>query len=348
MNVLITGNMGYIGPTVVRHLKTTDPQIRILGLDAGYFAHCLTGADALPEHRVEVQHFADVRDFDPALLQGVDAVVHLAAISNDPMGNAFEQVTAEVNHAASVRLARLAKQAGVSHFVFASSCSVYGYAEGAARDENSELNPLTAYAKSKIHTEDDIRGLAGADFVITSLRFPTACGMSERLRLDLVLNDFVAAAVAEKRITILSDGTPWRPLIDIKDMARAIEWAIGRETGQGGAFLAVNVGRTEWNYQIRDLARAVQEEIPGVEVHINPDAQPDKRSYQVDFGLYRDLAPDHLPQVDLRQSIRELRDGLQAMGFNNTDFRNSDYMRLRVLAGLREKGLLAADLRWAG
>jgi nucleoside-diphosphate-sugar epimerase len=262
------------------------------------------------------------------------------------MGNAFEQVTDEINHQSSVKLAQLAKAARVKSYVFASSCSVYGYAEGAARDENSELNPLTAYAKSKINTENDIRELAGDDFVITSLRFPTACGMSERLRLDLVLNDFVAAAVAERRITILSDGTPWRPLIDIKDMARAIDWAIGRDAGRGGAFLAVNVGRTEWNYQIKDLARAVQEEIPGVEVHINPDAQPDKRSYQVDFGLYKELAPDHLPQVDLRQSIRELRDGLEAMGFNNTDFRNSDYMRLRVLSGLREKGLLDPDLRW--
>ncbi len=348
MNVLITGNMGYIGPTVVRHLQEQDPDTRVLGLDSGFFAHCLTGADTLPEHRIDVQHFADVRDFDPALLEGVDAIVHLAAISNDPMGKAFEHVTAQVNHAASVRLARLAKKAGVSRFVFASSCSVYGYAEGAARDENSALNPLTAYAKSKINTEHDIRELADERFVITSLRFPTACGMSERLRLDLVLNDFVAAAVAERRITILSDGTPWRPLIDIQDMARAIEWAIGRDPGRGGAFLAVNVGRTEWNYQIKDLARAVQEEIPGVEVHINPQAQPDKRSYQVDFGLYKALAPDHLPRVDLRQSIRELRDGLEAMGFNNTDFRNSDYMRLRVLSGLREKGLLDADLRWMG
>ncbi len=346
MNVLITGNMGYIGPTVVQRLKSNDPDTRVQGVDSAFFAHCLTGADALPERRLDRQFFADVRDIDTAMLEGVDAIVHLAAISNDPMGKAFERVTADVNHAASVRLARLAREAGVSRFVFASSCSVYGYAEGAARDERSALNPLTAYAKSKINTENDIRELADTDFVITSLRFPTACGMSERLRLDLVLNDFVAAAVAERKITILSDGTPWRPLIDIQDMARAIDWAIGRDPDHGGAFLAVNVGRTEWNYQIKDLARAVQDEIPGVEVQINPDAQPDKRSYQVDFGLYKELAPDHLPQVDLHQSIRELRDGLQAMGFNNTDFRNSDYMRLKVLSGLREKGLLSPDLRW--
>jgi len=272
--------------------------------------------------------------------------VHLAAISNDPMGKAFEEITVEVNHRASVRLAKAAKEMGVNRFVFASSCSVYGYAEGAARDEDSELNPLTAYARSKISTETDIQHLAGDDFVITSLRFPTACGMSERLRLDLVLNDFVAAAVASKKITILSDGTPWRPLIDIKDMTRAMAWAIGRATSSGGAFLAINVGCTEWNYQIRDLAQAVREEVPEVEVEINPHAQPDKRSYQVDFGRYKALAPQHLPQVDLRQSIRELREGLECMGFNNAEFRNSDYMRLKVLMGLRDKGLLDSELRW--
>jgi nucleoside-diphosphate-sugar epimerase len=245
-----------------------------------------------------------------------------------------------------VRLAKAAKEMGVKRFVFASSCSVYGYAEGAARNEASELNPLTSYARSKINTETDIRHLADEGFVITSLRFPTACGMSERLRLDLVLNDFVAAAVSSKKITILSDGTPWRPLIDIKDMTRAMEWAIGRSVSAGGAFLAINVGRTEWNYQIKDLAQAVREEMPEVEVEINPNAQPDKRSYQVDFSRYQVFAPGHLPQVDLRQSIRELKQGLEGMGFNNLDFRNSDYMRLKVLMGLRDKGLLDSELRW--
>jgi nucleoside-diphosphate-sugar epimerase len=344
MKILITGNMGYIGPTLVKTLRNAYPEAILAGVDTGFFGHCLTGAQVLPESRIDIQCFQDVRDIEPALLEGVDAVVHLAAISNDPMGKAFEEITAEVNHRASVRLAKAAKEMGVNRFVFASSCSVYGYAEGAARDEDSELNPLTAYARSKISTETDIQHLAGDDFVITSLRFPTACGMSERLRLDLVLNDFVAAAVASKKITILSDGTPWRPLIDIKDMTQAMEWAIGRPTSSGGAFLAINVGCTEWNYQIRDLAQAVREEMP--EVEINPHAQPDKRSYQVDFSRYKALAPQQLPQVGLRQSIRELREGLECMGFHNAEFRNSDYMRLKVLMGLRDKGLLDSELRW--
>jgi nucleoside-diphosphate-sugar epimerase len=188
--------------------------------------------------------------------------------------------------------------------------------------------------------------LADGDFVVTSLRFPTACGMSERLRLDLVLNDFVAAAVSTGKIKILSDGTPWRPLIDIQDMSRAMEWAISRDPSAGGEFLAINVGKSEWNYQIRDVAEAVKNIMPDVEIEINKDAQPDKRSYRVDFGLYKDLAPNHQLQVGLEQSIRELKDGLEGMGFNNGDFRNSDYMRLKVLLGLREKNLLNEQLEW--
>jgi nucleoside-diphosphate-sugar epimerase len=170
--------------------------------------------------------------------------------------------------------------------------------------------------------------------------------MSERLRLDLVLNDFVAGAVTSKKITILSDGTPWRPLINIKDMARAIDWAIARDAGNGGNFLAVNVGSDGWNYQVKDLAYAVSEVIPGVEVSINKDAQPDKRSYRVNFSLFRKLAPDYQPQVDLITTIRDLKEGLEAMRFKDADFRNSSFMRLKVLTYLRSKDLLTEKLTW--
>ncbi len=300
----------------------------------------------LPERQANVQFFMDVRKLPTEILQDVDAVVHLAAISNDPMGKAYETITADVNYEASVRLARQAKEAGVKAFVFASSCSVYGFAEGAARTENSELNPLTAYAKSKINTEKAIRPLASEGFVITSLRFPTACGMSDRLRLDLVLNDFVAAAVASKRINILSDGTPWRPLIDVQDMARAMEWAINRQPASGGAFLAINVGRNDWNYQVRNLAEVVRDMMPGIEIDINKDAQPDKRSYRVDFSLFRELAPDYQPQVNLTQSISNLKNGLEKMKFKDENFRNSHYMRLKVLSELRQAGRLNDRLEW--
>lgn len=338
--------MGYVGPGLLYRLRQSYPQSTLVGLDMGFFGHCLTGAKILPESQADMQYYSDVRDVQHEILEGVDAIVHLAAISNDPMGKAYELVTAEINFEASVKLAKKAKEAGVRAFVFASSCSVYGYAEGAARDESSELNPLTAYAKSKINTENAIQGLADEHFVVTSLRFPTACGMSDRLRLDLVLNDFVAAAVASKKITILSDGTPWRPLIDVKDMARAIDWAIGRRLKSGGEFLAVNVGRTEWNYQVRDLAEAVRELMPEIEIDINTTAQPDKRSYRVDFSMYKELAPEHQPQIDLKQSISELKDGLEKINFKDGNFRNSDYMRLKVLSGLRDKGLLSERLKW--
>jgi nucleoside-diphosphate-sugar epimerase len=346
MKILITGNMGYIGPSVVNRLRASYPDAQLIGLDIGYFAHCLTGARVLPESHLDVQHFLDVRAITPELLEGVDAIVHLAAISNDPMGNAFEEVTLAINYKASVALAKLAKAAGVGAFVFASSCSVYGFAEGGARTEDSAVNPLTAYARSKINTENDLQGLADEQFTVTSLRFATACGMSDRLRLDLVLNDFVASAVTTNKITILSDGSPWRPLIDIKDMARAIDWAIGRDSDTGGDFLALNTGSNQWNYQVKNLAEAAAEVIPGLEIAINKDAMPDKRSYQVSFDLFEKLAPDYQPQVDLQTAIEELREGLEVMRFNDPDFRESTLMRLKMLTELEQQGLLSNNLEW--
>jgi nucleoside-diphosphate-sugar epimerase len=338
--------MGYVGPGVVRRLRDTYPEATLIGLDTGYFAHCLTGVDVLPEKRLDQQYFSDVRNVSPALLQEIDAIVHLAAISNDPMGNAFEQVTSEINYLSSVELSKKAKDAGVRSFVFASSCSVYGFAEGGPRTEQSELNPLTVYAKSKINTEREIEKLADKDFVVTSLRFATACGMSDRLRLDLVLNDFVAGAVASKKISILSDGTPWRPLIEVRDMARAIDWAISRELTQGGTFLAINAGSNEWNYQVKDLAQTVADVLPNIEVSINKDAQSDKRSYSVDFSLFKELAPNHQPKIDLITAITDLKNGLEMIDFQDNNFRDSRYMRLKVLTGLREKGLLNNKLEW--
>lgn len=346
MKILITGNMGYVGPCLVKHLRMSYPDATLIGLDIGYFADCLTGASFFPAYRVNTQHFADVRGLNADLLNGVDCVVHLAAISNDPMGKTFERVTYDINFRASMDLAVKAKEKGVASFVYASSCSVYGFAEDGPRSEGSPLNPLTAYAKSKVLTEKGLGSLADKDFKVTSLRFSTACGMSERLRLDLVLNDFVAAAVASKKITILSDGTPWRPLIHVKDMSRAIEWAIRRDPTDGGDFLALNIGSDAWNYQVRDLAYAVAQVVPGVDISINKDAQPDKRSYRVSFDLFKKLAPDYQPKVDLSKAVGELKDGLESMGFNDGDFRNSRFIRLKALAHLSNSNLLTENLEW--
>src|SRR5215510_6822062 len=254
MKVLITGNLGYVGPVVVRHLRRTHPQARLIGFDSAFFALSTTGATVLPERFLDEQHFGDVREIPEELLEGLDAVIHLAAVSNDPIGNKFERVTEEVNYRASVELGRKARKAGVSHFVFASSCSVYGFAPGAPRKESDEINPQTAYARSKVNTEKGLADIRDNNMIVTALRFATACGMSDRLRLDLVLNDFVACAVSSGEITILSDGTPWRPLINVKDMARALEWAVGRANSNGGAFALMNAGSNGWNYQVKDLA----------------------------------------------------------------------------------------------
>ena len=346
MRVFITGNMGYIGPVVVRKLRNSYPSSQLIGFDIGYFGNSIVGGEALPERILDLQYFGDIRRIPKTVLGGVDAVVHLAGISNDPIGNMFADVTLDINHRATIVLAQKAKEAGVKSFVFASSCSMYGAAEDIPRAEKSALNPLTAYAKSKALAERDLEPLASELFRVTSLRFATACGWSDRLRLDLVLNDFVASAIASKRITILSDGTPWRPLIHVKDMARAIQWAISREAGDEGNFLAVNVGSEGWNYQVKTLAEAVASQIPGIEVTVNPDAQPDKRSYKVSFDLFRKLAPNHQPQIDLIASIKELKDGLEKIAFKNENFRESHLMRLNILKQLQLRGLLNEKLEW--
>lgn len=346
MNILITGNLGYVGPSVIKQLRSTYPSARLVGLDVGFFAHCLTGVDIYPDVLLNEQWYGDVRQINVDMLRGFDAVVHLAAISNDPMGKTFEKVTDEINCQSSIRIAKLAKEAGVKNYVFASSCSVYGFAEGGPRQEEDELNPLTAYAKSKIGTEEGVKALADNTFTVTCLRFATACGFSARTRLDLVLNDFVAGAVSTGEISILSDGTPWRPLIHVDDMALAIEWAVDRPASSGGAFLSINAGSDEWNYQVKDLADAVARVVPGTKVSINPDAVPDKRSYQVSFAKFRELAPNHQPRVTLEAAVEGLKNGLQKMKFGDANFRTSEFIRLVVLKNHMASQRVNEDLFW--
>jgi len=344
MKIVIIGNMGYVGPEVVERLRETYPDATLIGYDTGYFASCLAQVDYLPERKLDQQFFGDVRNFPDPVLQDVDVVIYLAAISNDPMGNRFEEVTMDVNYKACIHVAKRAKAAGVKSFVFASSCSIYG-ATSELANEDSNVNPLTTYARSKVYAERDLRVLASDSFSITCLRFATACGMSSRLRLDLVLNDFVACALASKQITLLSDGSPWRPLIHVKDMARAIDWAVGRSSSLG-RFLAINTGSQSFNYQIRQLAEAVAFQIPGVEVLWNEQAAADKRSYLVDFERYQQLAPHHQPQYDLLSTISGLKEGLESINFTDVNFRNSTWIRLNVLNKLQSKDLLTTKLRW--
>ncbi|PZW40806.1 nucleoside-diphosphate-sugar epimerase [Humitalea rosea] len=347
MRILVTGSMGYVGPGVVAHLRARFPEAELIGLDSGLFATCLTTPGRAPETRLDAQRFGDVRDVTVEDLRECDVVIHLAALSNDPIGTRFEEVTDAVNRAASLHLAACAREAGVGHFVFASSCSVYGFADAQARRETDATAPLTAYARSKIGTEEGLRQMDLNGMTVTCLRFATACGYSERLRLDLVLNDFVACALASGRITVLSDGTPWRPLIDVRDMARAIEWAATRDPARGGRMLVVNAGSDERNHQVRDLAVAVAQAVPGTTTEINTAAPFDPRSYRVDFGLFRALAPEHQPRCDLGESIAGLVTGLRGIGFDDAAFRGSAKMiRLNMVSALLAEQRLGPDLRW--
>ena len=346
MRVLVTGNMGYVGPVLARFLKANRPDVRIVGYDSGYFAESVTSCESKPELLLEKQHYGDVRDFPKELLEGVDAVVHLAAISNDPMGNKFEKVTKEINEDASVRIAEMAAEAGVKNFVFASSCSMYGFADGGPRRETDPTNPLTAYARSKIGTEGRLRALDLKGMVVTCLRFATACGASDRTRLDLVLNDFVACALTSGEITVLSDGSPWRPLIDVEDMARAITWAISRSKTDGGDFLAVNAGANESNYQVKDIAQAVARRIPNVKININENAPADNRSYKVNFDLFKEISGEFYPKVDLDTSIDRLVSCLRFLKPEDRDFRSSDLVRLKCLEKQIQTGKIDDELRW--
>jgi nucleoside-diphosphate-sugar epimerase len=342
MKILIIGNLGYIGPMVAKHFRRNFPTSYLAGYDIGYFIQNYTTNGIVGDTLLNQQFYGDVRNFDTNILKGFDAVIYLAAISNDPMGNAFEKPTIDINCDAAINIAKQAKENGVRSFVFASSCSVYGFADNNARTETSEVNPLTAYAKSKVFAEQGLQPLAADDFKITCLRFATACGYSDRLRLDLVLNDFVASAISSKKITILSDGTPWRPLIHVKDMARAMDWAVQRNDSEN--FIVVNAGSKVWNYQVKDLAAAVQKIFGDVEVDINTNAAPDKRSYKVNFDLFEKIAPNHQPQVSLEEAVEGLKNGLESINFNDADFRQSNLIRLKTIQKLIDDKIIDSNL----
>lgn len=341
--ILIIGNLGYIGPVATRYFKTNYPNIAIYGYDVGYFLQCYTTHSLSGETYLDRQYFGDVRNFDEQIFNGIDSVIYLAAISNDPMGNVFENPTLDINYHAAINIAKKAKGRGVKSFVFASSCSVYGFADTTPRTEQSEVTPLTAYAKSKVYTEKELEPLAGQHFKITCLRYATACGFSDRFRLDLVLNDFVASALVDKKITILSDGMPWRPLIHVKDMSRAMDWAVHRT--EGPDFFIVNTGSNSWNYQVKDLAFAVQKQFNDVEISINENAQPDKRSYKVNFDVFATAAPEkYHPKVTLEMAIDDIKKGLENFGFSDKNFRESHLIRLKVIQKLISDSFLNNEL----
>lgn len=341
-NILILGNLGYVGPELTKLLRTQYPNYTLNGFDCGYFSKFHTTELFSSDNLLDIQIYGDVRKAEALDLSIYDSIIALAAISNDPIGNKFEALTIDVNCDSLVKIAENAKKKGVKSFVFASSCSVYGFAEEGDRTERSEVNPLTAYAKSKVKAEIELEKIASPDFNVTCLRFATACGMSDRLRLDLVLNDFVACAIANNHIEILSDGLPWRPLINVRDMGRAIDWAIHRENKE--SYVLVNAGSNEWNYQVKELAEAVKEIFTGITISINENAAPDKRSYRVNFDEFKRIAPNHQPIHSLKQTIIELKEGLEKINFADKNFRNSNLIRLNIINQLVEQGIVDKDL----
>ena len=339
MRVLVTGHKGYIGTVLVPMLlnKSYD----VVGMDTDLYAGSTfgTGIQEVPEIK------KDIRDVDASDLEGVDAILHLAGLSNDPLGDLNPNLTYEINHGASVRLAQLAKQVGVERYIFSSSCSNYGAGGEDLLNEGSPFNPVTPYGKSKVMVEQDVSKLADDDFCPTFLRNATAYGVSPRLRFDLVLNNLVAWALATGRIFMKSDGTPWRPIVHIEDISRAfiavLEAPLNKIHNQ-----AFNVGRNEDNYRISELAEIVSKTVPNCEIEYAEGAGPDKRCYRVDCSRIKETLPSFDPQWDARRGAEELYQAYQQHGVNIEEFEGPKYKRIAHIKQLISNGLIDKNLRW--
>lgn len=339
MRVLITGHNGYIGSVLAPMVRAAGHDV--VGLDTFLFEGGTFGQYG---PRYESKRM-DLRDVAPSDLRGFDAVMHLAALSNDPVGDLNPHCTYDINHVGSVRLARLAKEAGVKRLIFASSCSLYGVAGDEMLTEQAAMNPITPYGVTKVLFEQDVSKLADDDFSPTFLRNATAYGVSPRLRADVVVNNLVGIAFTTGEVLIQSDGTPWRPLVHIEDIARAFLAVLHapRETIHNQAF---NVGRSEENYRVRDLGTLVEEVVPGSKVRYAEGGGPDPRCYRVNCDKLMTTLPEYEPQWTVRRGMEQLRDAFRENGLTREELLGDKYFRIKRLRALQASGVLDDDLRW--
>ncbi|MCA9193946.1 MAG: SDR family oxidoreductase [Planctomycetales bacterium] len=336
--IIVTGSQGYIGTLLVQLL--CDVGYNVIGIDSGLYRGQDCGACSDAANSLTI----DIRDLEPQHLEGAFAVCHLAALSNDPLGNIDPALTMDINCQGSLHVARIAKAAGVQRFLFSSSCSTYGAAGDEYLDEYATLNPITAYGVSKVNSEKGIRELADESFCPVYLRNATAYGFSPRLRLDLVVNDFVSAAFLNKRIFIKSDGTPWRPLVHVRDICAAFQAML--EADRSLIFnRAFNIGSTAENYRVSELAEIVRHAVPDCEVIYDPAGGPDKRCYRVCCDLVRDVVPNFQPQWTVAQGVAELLEGFMVSGLSSSDLELQRFHRLPVLRQRLQSGVFDSQLR---
>ena len=341
--ILIIGHKGYVGTILVRYLNEfKEYKKSVFGIDTNLFS--LNNYNKHNKYSISNLNL-DCRKIKLNQLNPKpDIIIYLSAVSNDPMGKSYRVATKEINFLNCIKLAQQAKKLNIKKFIFASSCSMYGSSGNTLKKESDKLQPLTDYAKSKVNSEKKLKKISSKNFKIISLRFATAAGLSDNLRLDLVFNDFIANAILKKEIELLSSGNSWRPLIHVNDMAKAFHWAIEYKIKKN--FLAVNIGSDKWNFRIIDLAKKISKIIKNVNIKIS-NSVIDKRSYRVNFNLFKRIAPDYQPSMKFKTAVKELEIFLKKEKSHLKNFRNSPkWSRLSRLNNLIKKNKLNKKLYW--